>query len=75
MLGFMLDETDTQETPVRALACGSCHIRLAQRAPRVVVGEETYHRDCFEAAHQKRTGKRPILVAFNGDGVTFRPAA
>jgi len=40
-----------------------------------VVEEETYHRDCYEAAHKKRTGKRPSLVTYNGDRMTFRPAA
>ena len=75
MFGFMLDEAETHEPSGRAQTCRTCHIRVAQRAPRVVVGEDTYHRDCYEAAQKKRTGKRPMLVAHNGDRVTFRPAA
>ena len=75
MFGFMLDETETRETVGKAVACRACHIRLASKAPRVVVAEETYHRDCFEAAHKKRTGKRPTLVpCSHGERVTFRPA-
>ena len=75
MFGFMLDETEATDTKVPGLNCRSCHLRLAQRAPRVIVGEDTFHRDCFEAAHKKRTGRRPALVPYNGDRVTFRPAA
>lgn len=75
MFGFMLDETETHDSPAQAVTCRTCHIRVAQRAPRVVVGPEAYHRDCYEATHKKRTGKRPTLVPFNGDRVTFRPAA
>ena len=74
MFGFMLDETETHDNLAQAAICRACHIRLAPRAPRVVTGEDTYHRDCYEAAHKKRTGKRPTLVT-NGDRVTFRPAA
>jgi len=72
MFGFMFDETYTQERGVPAPTCCDCHIRLASRGPRVVTGDETYHRDCYEAAHKKRTGKRPYLVASNRDHVTFR---
>jgi hypothetical protein len=77
MFGFMLDESEVHEVAGSA-SCTTCHIRLAPRAPRVVLGEATYHRDCFEAAHKKRTGKRPTLVAApagRGDRFTFRPAA
>jgi hypothetical protein len=74
MFGFMLDETDGADS--KALAtCRTCHIRLASRAARVVDGEHTFHRDCYEAAHKKRTGKRPSLVTHNGDRMTFRLAA
>ena len=78
MFGFMLDETETKDIPAGAASCQSCHIKLAPRAPRVVEGKETYHRDCYEAAYRKRTGKRPTLVAApagRGDRLTFRPAA
>ncbi len=75
MFGFMLDETETPVT-LNGASCQSCHIKLASRAPRVVVGAATYHRDCFEAVHLKKTGRRPRLVsAPSGDRVTFRPAA
>ncbi len=76
MFGFMLDESETQEAVGKTLICRACHLQLAPKAPRVVASEETYHRDCFEAAHKKRTGKRPMLVpSSHGDRVTFRPAA
>ncbi len=75
MFGFMLDESETHDSAGSAPTCRACHIRIASRAPRVVVEEETYHRDCYEAAHKKRTGKRPSLVTYNGDRMTFRPAA
>jgi len=76
MFGFMLDETDTPERAGQAVACRSCHIRLAPRAPRVVDGDTSYHRDCFEAVHKKRTGQRPTLVSTNhGDRFNFRLAA
>ena len=78
MFGFMLDETETRDVPERTVSCHACHIRLAPRAPRVVVREATYHRDCYEATHRKRTGKRPTLVpapTARGDRLTFRPAA
>lgn len=76
MFGFMLDETDTPERGGQAVACRSCHIRLAPRAPRVVDGDTSYHRDCFEAVHHKRTGKRPTLVSTShGDRFSFRLAA
>ena len=75
MFGFMLDETETRETG-HAVTCRACHIRLAPKAPRVVAGDETYHRDCYESVHKKRTGTRPMLVPrSHGDRVTFRPAA
>lgn len=78
MFGFMLDESETHESLTGTATCNSCHIRLAPRAPRVVAGEISYHRECYEAAHKKRTGKRPTLVAapaVRGDRITFRPAA
>jgi NMD protein affecting ribosome stability and mRNA decay len=77
MFGFMLDETETPDR-VNTASCQTCHLRLAPRAPRVVLGDATYHRECYEAAHRKRTGKRPTLVlapAAQGDRLTFRPAA
>ncbi|HEV8310937.1 MAG TPA: hypothetical protein VGW35_25020 [Methylomirabilota bacterium] len=77
MFGFMLDETETQDTAgLSGASCQSCHLKLASRAPRVVIGGSTYHRDCYEAVHLKKTGRRPRLVAApSGDRVTFRPAA
>jgi hypothetical protein len=76
MFGFMLDETETPERASQAVACRSCHMELAPRAPRVVDGEALYHRDCFEAAHRKRTGRRPTLVSTgHGDRVSFRLTA
>jgi hypothetical protein len=76
MFGFMLDETDTPDRAMQMVACGSCYIRLAPRAPRVVDGQTSYHRDCFEAVHRKRTGKRPTLVSTGqSDRFSFRLAA
>jgi hypothetical protein len=77
MFGFMLDETETHDEKSRP-SCKSCHLRLAYRAPQVVSTDGTYHRDCYEAAHVKRTGQRPRLVRAIGlgdNGHTFRPAA
>ena len=74
MFGFMLDETDGTDHKTLA-TCRTCHLRLASRAPRVVEGEHTFHRECYEASHKKRTGKRPSLVTHNGDRMTFRLAA
>jgi hypothetical protein len=73
MFGFMIDETDG--TDKASAACRTCHLKLASRAPRVVEGDLTFHRECYEAAHRKRTGKRPSLVTHNGDRMTFRLAA
>ena len=78
MFGFMLDETEVQDRTKNAASCRTCHLRLAPRAPRVVSGGATHHRDCYEAFHFKRTGMRPTLVlapAGRGDVRTFRPAA
>jgi hypothetical protein len=76
MFGFMLDETETPERAGPTVACRACHIKLAFRAPRVVEGETAYHRDCFEAMHRVRTGRRPTLVSTgHGDRVSFRLAA
>lgn len=79
MFGFMLDETDnTQDLRGSAVSCKSCHLRLAPRAPRVVIEGAAYHRDCYEAAYRKRTGRRPTLVSApisHGDRLTYRPAA
>jgi hypothetical protein len=74
MFGFMLDETEGADHRTSA-TCRTCHIRVALRAPRVVEGDHTFHRECYEAAHKKRTGKRPSLVTHNGDRMTFRLAA
>jgi hypothetical protein len=77
MFGFMLDETDsTRDARGSALSCKTCHLRLAPRAPRVVIEATAHHRDCYEAAYRKRTGRRPTLVpASHGDRLTYRPAA
>ena len=76
MFGFMIDETDSHDASAQAVTCRVCHLRLALRAPRVVDGDTSYHRDCFEAAHRKRTGKRPVLVATgHRDRLSFRLAA
>jgi hypothetical protein len=79
MFGFMLDETESsQDLRSSAPSCKTCHLRLAPRAPRVVIEASAYHRDCYEAAYRKRTGQRPTLVsapASSGDRLTFRPAA
>lgn len=77
MFGFMLDETESDVTK-SAHPCHACHLRLAPRAPRVVSGERTYHRDCYEADYRKQNGRRPTLVpapAGRGDRLTYRPAA
>ncbi len=78
MFGFMLDETETHDNGTASASCQICHIRLAPRAPRVVIAEAVHHRDCYEAVHLKKTGKRPRLVsasAVGGNGHTYRPAA
>jgi hypothetical protein len=77
MFGFMLDETESHDGHQNS-PCHTCHLRLAPRAPRVVSGERTYHRDCYEAVYRKQNGRRPTLVpapAGRGDRLTFRPAA
>jgi hypothetical protein len=77
MFGFMLDETEIKDD-AKSPPCKTCHLRLAYRAPQVVSGDGTYHRDCYEAVHVKRTGQRPRLVrasATGGNLHTFRPAA
>lgn len=78
MFGFMLDETEIRDNPRANASCQVCHLHLAPRAPQVVADEAAYHRECYEAAQVKRTGRRPRLVRVTvvGDtGHTFRPAA
>jgi hypothetical protein len=77
MFGFMLDETEVHDDKPKA-SCKVCHLRLAARAPQVLVPDGVYHRDCYEAAQLKRTGQRPRLVrasSLGANGHTYRPAA
>jgi hypothetical protein len=68
----MNQENVTDISMKGAPACRSCHMLVARYAPQVVASTGTYHRECFEAWYFGRYGKRPALLAANGDRHRFQ---
>src|SRR5947207_14396561 len=64
-----MEEQKTTEISMKgAPPCGRCHMLVARYAPQVVASMVTDHRECHEAWHFGRYGKRPSLLAgLNGD--------
>ena len=57
-----------------APVCGGCHMLVARYAPQVLASNATFHRDCYEAWHIGRFGKRPSLLTGTGERHRYRVA-